>query len=430
MSTPLDNIDKTDNFIEAFRCIEDGGSNLLILGSAGSGKSTFIDYLRNNTTRQIACVAPTAISAINIEGSTIHSFFGLPPKDFFPTRDLVISRKLKTVLRNLEVLIIDEISMVRPDMLDAINSMCQESRGSLSPFGGIQLILIGDLYQLPPIIRRDVEPLFLRKYGYSSPYFFDSESYITGNFRKIFFDKIYRQKDLTFVKNLNRMRDLNDLEDVIGYFNQRIRGSEEIDKLREPVLMTPYRSIAEEINKRKLSEILEIERTYSGSTTGTFMKFKDFPSPKELVLKNGCRIMFNKNNRPLWSNGDTGTILSMSDDRITVVLNSSQKLVDVHKEKWQHIRYTYNMETQKIVEEITGEYEQFPLQLGYGITIHKSQGKTLENIVIDLGRGTFAHGQLYVAFSRAKHLEDIYLKRAIKITDIIVDTRIIEFYKN
>lgn len=419
--------------------------NLFIQGQAGTGKSAFIKYLQANCDKNIVLCSPTAIAALNVGGMTLHSLFKLPIMDYI-TDDRLFKmnrKKVWSVIKAIDILIIDEVSMVRPDVLDAVDKVCRKiRRASKKPFGGIQVILIGDLYQLPPVIKTDTTELFSTIYGTPSPYFFDAESYKEGKFEAIEFTQVFRQKDKELLDNLIKIRTNKATKAVLNYFNTcKIKDR---NKLAEAVTITPYKKIADSINIKRLEKITDIPRTFNAELSGTFEEASEsvYPAQKDLTLKVGALIIFNKNDPDKqWVNGSVGIIKKIESDYLLVELVTTKDTVIVNKETWEDKIYITNIETkynpetdemeekEVIKEEIVGEFKQFPVQLGYAMTIHKAQGKTLDCVNIDLDRGAFAHGQLYVALSRTRSKEDMNITGEIKLRDIIFDKRVQDFLK-
>ena len=410
-----------------FDKIEHTHQNFVILGQAGTGKSTFIKYLKKNSKKRIRLVAPTAIAALNIEGATIHSMFSLPLGDFLIMRDVLATRrrKLKSILKKTDILIIDEVSMLRPDILDIIEALCCQARGNLSLFGGLQVILIGDLCQLPPIIKSDVAPIFKAEYGTDEPYFFDAKSYQKGGFEKIELSEVYRQVDDELLGYLQNLRKDENLPETISYFNREEEYPE--DFIKTAITITPYRQVAESLNRKRLQELQTSERSYDASLSGSFEKMKDFPSPKTLTLKEGALVIFNKNNYPDYINGTSGIVEKLDDRAIIVRCLQDDKYITVRREEWKSFAYDIDEETGEVKEKENGSFIQFPLQLGYALTIHKAQGKTLDRVIVDIDRGAFAHGQLYVALSRTRRKKDMLIKRGLSEDDIIFSKRIKSF---
>ncbi len=411
-----------ENQMAAFNTIERTHSNILILGQAGTGKSTFVQYLKSASAKRIVCACPTAVSALNIGGQTIHSLFQIQPRDFIMPELLKLKAKPRNILNATDVLVIDEISMVAPDLLDAIDILARTARHNNEPFGGIQIVAIGDMFQLPPVITRDSEQYYEQAYEHKNAYFFDSNVYKRADFIKFDFNTVYRQSDDDLLKNLMRLRD-NDVG-AIEFFNQCRIDDEAYRK--NAVIITPFRAVAERINAEKLNQINAPEIVYKGVIDGKFSE-TDVPAPMELKLKQGALVMFVKNGDK-WHNGSVGIIEQLNAREIIVQLLDDDKndIVVVKPEKWQKIEYSRD-ENDRIVENEIGSYKQFPLQLGYAMTIHKSQGKTLSKVIIDISRGAFAHGQTYVALSRTRRANDMHIVKPLSVRDVIFDKRILDF---
>ncbi len=413
---------------EIFEKIEKTKTNIFIHGEAGSGKSSFIQYLKNHSSKRIRLACPTAIAALNIGATTLHSLFQLPLSDFIILNELNKTKryKLSSILSKTDILVIDEISMVRPDILDAVDYLCRVARhNNLQSFGGLQLVLVGDLCQLPPVIKSNAYEIFEKEYGNRLTYFFDSKAYVNGHFEKYELKKIYRQSDKTLLKNLSNIRRGKDLKSSIKYFNDS--KFENSDEIKTAITITPYRQTAERINEKNLNKINEQEVIYEAKLKGSFETAKDFPSPKTLCLKKGALVIFNKNNANEWINGTSGIVEDLSENAIKVRLLSGGRVVYVKREEWKSFSYDYDILSGEITERETGVFTQFPLQLGYALTIHKAQGKTLDKVIIDLSGGAFDHGQAYVALSRTHTKSDIHLIRDLKESDIILDSRVLEF---
>ena len=392
-----------------FDKIEHTHNNIFIQGQAGTGKSTFIKYLKKHSKKRIRLVAPTAIAALNIEGATIHSMFTLPLSDFLIMREVLSSkrRKLKSILKKTDILIIDEVSMVRPDILDAIEALCCQARGNLALFGGLQIILIGDLCQLPPIIKSSATEAFRLEYGTREPYFFDAKSYQKGAFEKIELTEVYRQSDKELLQYLQNLRRDENIAETVDYFNRSETYSP--DFMNTAITITPYRAVAEGINRRRLAALETDAKDYEAQLNGSFEKMQDTPSPKTLTLKEGALVVFNKNNYPDYINGTSGIVEKLEDRYIIVRCLQDNKFITVRREEWKSFAYDVNEETGEVTEKETGSFIQFPLQLGYALTIHKAQGKTLDRVIVDIDRGAFAHGQLYVALSRTRKKADMLI---------------------
>ncbi len=407
--------------ISAFNAIEHTNSNILILGQAGTGKSTFVNYLKSASKKRIVCACPTAVSALNIGGQTIHSLFQIQPRDFIMPELLKLKAKPRNILNATDVLIIDEISMVAPDLLDAIDILARMARRNNAPFGGIQVVAIGDLFQLPPVITRDAMGYYETAYEHPNAYFFDSNVYKRAEFNRFCFDMVYRQSDGALLENLTRLRNRD--VSVLDFFNNcKIMDDE---RRANAVLITPFRDTAERINAFRLAQIGAPEITYTGVLSGTFSE-RDVPAPLNLTLKVGALVVFVKNGDK-WHNGSMGIVRSMSSRDITVqLLSDGRDIVTVKPEKWEKIEYSRD-ENDRIVENEVGGYKQFPLNLGYAMTIHKAQGKTLDAVVVDMSRGAFTHGQTYVALSRTRGASDMHVAAPLRPRDVIFDNRVLEF---
>ena len=407
--------------LAAFDAIERTNSNVLILGPAGTGKSTFVNYLKSASKKRIVCACPTAVSALNVGGQTIHSLFQIQPRDFIMPELLKLKAKPRNILNATDVLIIDEISMVPPDLLDAIDILARYARRNIEPFGGIQVVAIGDLFQLPPVITRDAMGYYESEYGHPNAYFFDSNVYKRSDFIKYNFDFVYRQSDLPLLENLVRLR--NNETDALNFFNScKIM---DMERRENAVIITPFRAVAERINATRLAQINETPVQYNGVLSGTFSE-RDTPAPLELTLKVGALVVFVKNGDK-WHNGSMGIVRAMSARDITVqLLSDNREIVSVKPDKWQKIEYSRD-ENDRLVENEVGSFKQFPLNLGYAMTIHKAQGKTLDAVVIDISRGCFAHGQTYVALSRTRRASDMHITAPLRTRDVIFDKRVLDF---
>lgn len=405
----------------AMAALENTNSNILVMGQAGTGKSTFVNYLRTASKKRIICACPTAVSALNISGQTIHSMFQIQPRDFIMPEFLKLKAKTRNVLTGADVLIIDEISMVAPDLLDAMDILARQARRNNAPFGGLQVLAIGDLFQLPPVITRDAMELYAQNYGYTNAYFFDSNVFKRANFITYDFDLVYRQNDVALLENLTRLRrgDAGALE----FFN--VCRIDDVVRRENAVLITPFRAVAERINASRLAQIAAPEVVYNGEITGNFSE-RDVPAPLSLVLKVGALVVFVKNGDK-WHNGSMGIVKSLGAREIVVqLLSGERETVSVRPEKWQKIEYLRD-ENDRLVENEVGAYRQFPVSLGYAMTIHKAQGKTLDAVVVDISRGAFAHGQTYVALSRTRQAADMHIAAPLRSRDVIFDSRVLEF---
>lgn len=418
---------KSPEFDKAFNVLNDSSDNLFITGKAGTGKSTFLEYLKTHTKKKIAVLAPTGVSALNIKGQTIHSFFKFKPR--LLTRDSIKAKRDNRIYKKLQMLVIDEISMVRADVFDAIEYFLRINGPEVGkPFGGVQICVIGDLFQLPPIVSFAEKEVFYNMY--ENPFFFASEAFNMANFGVVEFNEVYRQSEEYFVRLLNRVRigDVN--QKIIDFVNNRCAFSFENEK-KLSVTLTTTNKIADQINLQRLQKISSEEFCYEGKIIGDFLLKEDkLPAPLNLKLKVGSQVMFTRNDpKKKWVNGTIGTVTRLSENRIIVeVEDANGKLShEVKKEVWESVEYSYDNASDKVKEEVKGEYLQYPIITAWAITIHKSQGKTLDDVVIDLGYGAFASGQLYVALSRCRKFEKIILKRPITYKDVRCDYNVVKF---
>lgn len=417
-------------FKYALDFLEKSNGSAFITGRAGTGKSTLLTLFRNSTRKKVVVVAPTGVAALNVQGQTIHSFFGFPAKPL--QRQDIRRRRNRSLYRNMQVLVIDEISMVRADLLDNIDYFLQINRDSPLPFGGVQVVFFGDLFQLPPVVSTMAErELFSTVYD--SPYFF-SANVFNESFELEFIEltETYRQESAHFVRLLDAVRvnqiDYDDLEDL---------NTRHIPEFKSPdfyITLSSRNSIVNKINQERLAALQSDEYTYLASVSGNFSE-RLTPAEPALRLKTGAQVMFVKNDpQRRFVNGTIGKVIKLMDDEIHVLIENAageQKVINVEKLKWEMMRYQTNDATDpaNISTETIGSYTQYPLRLAWAITIHKSQGKTFDKIIIDLGRGAFEHGQTYVALSRCRTLEGIVLRQSLTGRDIIIDERVVEFFE-
>jgi ATP-dependent exoDNAse (exonuclease V) alpha subunit len=415
----MQNIELNDQFQAAIQAINDG-QNVFVTGAAGTGKSTLLQHLRSTTSKQCVVLAPTGVAALNVGGQTIHSFFNFKPRYLDP---IALKPFTSEFLHNLEVLIIDEVSMVRADVMDAIDIMLRGSRSSDAPFGGVQVVPFGDLYQIPPVVDSDeLEAYFKERHG--GPYFFQADVFTRFQPKRITLVKNYRQKDADFLDLLWRIRTGETDTQTLSKLNERyIRNISPFDDSH--VYLTATNKAACERNNVFLNNIASRKFTYAARIEGS-VSSSSFPTESLLELKTGAKVMMVKNDlRGRWVNGTVGRIAMLDDDLIQVDIDGSRYTVE--REQWENVRYVYNRRENRVVQDVVGVFEQYPMRLAWAITIHKSQGHTLERVCIDLGRGAFAHGQTYVALSRCTSLDGILLRRPIKASDIILDPRILEY---
>lgn len=411
-----------DEFAEAFDLLENTRRNVFITGNAGTGKSTFLQRFREKTQKKIAVVAPTGVAALNVQGQTIHSLFRLKPS-FVNIDELRPNRS--RVLKEIELLIVDEISMARADVFDGMDHTLRRVRRNRKPFGGVQICVIGDLFQLPPVVGNEEKEFFSAHYR--SPFFFSSKAYDESSFQTVRFGTIYRQQDAGFIRILNSIREGSCEPELLDELNSRF--NPKVTPAPGTLVLTATNFLADEINNMRLRNLAGTARSYEGDTSGEFgMKGTRLPSPENLTLKTGAQVMFVKNDpEGRWVNGTIGEVEGLSPESVFVRVGS--ETYEVVREKWKSVGYEFDEAQQKIVEKTLGTYTQFPLMLAWAVTIHKSQGKTLERVIIDLGRGAFAAGQLYVALSRCKSLSGIALKTPVTQADILCDREVVEFMK-
>ena len=401
--------------------IENTKNHFYITGKAGSGKSTLLAYFRSVTKKNTAVLAPTGVAAIRVKGQTIHSFFGFPPK-VIQTRHIKKVRQIE-LLQNLETLIIDEISMVRADVFDAIDYSLRVHRKKLTqPFGGVQVIVFGDLFQLPPVVNMDESSLLERIYP-NGQFFFHSNIFQDAQFKTLELQSIYRQTDDHFIYLLNAVRDGSITNSQIDNLNDSLVDNFEMDEGK--IILTTTNARASGINQNYLKQLSSEEFSYRAQATGQFYK-ELFPTDEVLKLKKGAQVIMIKNDpEKRWVNGSIGTIHDIAEKKIKVKIN--HKIYEVKKEKWDRIQYSYDDDQQEVLENVTGSFKQYPMRLAWAITIHKSQGQTFEKVIIDMSQGSFAPGQLYVALSRCISLEGIELLRPLRKSDVIVNKQLIGF---
>ncbi len=405
-----------------FDRFENTSSHMFITGKAGTGKSVLLQYIKLHTQKNIVVVAPTGVAALNVGGQTIHSLFLFPPT-FIDTKALRLSAKSAKILKNIDTLIIDEVSMVRADLMDGIDYLLKLARDSQEPFGGVQLLMFGDLYQLPPVVNEsDLINYFEQLNG--GFYFFHSLAWNGTELEIYELQQNFRQTDENFKSILNSIRTGEVSDFVLESLNSRAL----FDSLPDGVitLATTNSTVFSE-NNSKLNLLSNQSFTYTATIEGDLDPYS-YPTESSLVLKKGAQIMMLKNDsKKRWVNGSLGTIESVSQTKIEVKIDN--QVHEISPETWQKIRYEFNSDKRQIEEKVVSSFTQFPLRLAWAITVHKSQGQTYDSVVIDMGRGAFAHGQTYVALSRCKSLDTLYLKRPLTFDDIIIDPKIIDFMK-
>ena len=414
-----DDFELSEEFIAGFNAIEKTTNHLYVTGEAGTGKTTFLQYIRKKTKKQYVVLAPTGIAAINSHGQTIHSFFRFPPK-LIQKEDIRRVYNAKNVFKRLELLIIDEASMVRADLLDGIDNALRLNKGNYeTPFGGVQIVLIGDLYQLPPVVDREMTKIYSRLY--ETPYFFSAKVFQEVTFHQLNLQKIYRQRDQEFRGLLNKLRNQKLTAVDMKLLNSKV--ALEFDETSDDyITLTPTNAAANAINATRLKKLDEKDFAYEACVEGQFDE-SSYPTEIDLRLKVGAQVLMIKNNPDKWwVNGSIGEVVELRKNLIKVCIKG--EVYEVTPQVWEKIRYKYDSRKKKIIEEVVGSFRQYPMKLAWAITIHKSQGLTFDKLVIDLDHGAFTHGQVYVALSRCRSFEGIVLRRPVNSRDIIFDDRV------
>lgn len=426
----------TEEFKEILNILEHTRDSIFITGKAGTGKSSLLKLFLKRTQKRYALLAPTGIAALNVGGQTIHSFFRFPP-DIIDPDAISADRKQNEMLRKLEMLIIDEVSMVRADLMHGIDQALRKNRDRPDyPFGGVQLVLVGDLFQLPPVVRKEDLAVLLQRYeGY---YFFDAPVFQHFHYYVKELSRVFRQSedDIAFKRLLNHIRLDQASPEDLELLNSR--HEKRVGKPEEAIYLSTRRNIARNINRVKLEMLEGQEHIYLGHLSGKYTQFKDkseevlenkLPAPYRLRLKPGAQIMMLKNDSgKRWVNGTLGKIEKLEDEKIIVKIKGNT--YSLEKETWEEVRHVFNPKTGQLEKKSLASFTQYPINLAYAVTIHKSQGKTFDKIIVDVGKGAFAPGQVYVALSRCTSLEGIVLSTPIRSQDILIDPRVVEFYKS
>ena len=419
----------SDEAKEALDLMENTEASVFLTGRAGTGKSTLLRYFREHTKKRVVVLAPTGVAAVNVNGQTLHSFFGFKPGT---TLESVKKRfdKKAAIFKKLQTIVIDEVSMVRADMLDCIDKFLRLNGPFQSaPFGGVQMIFIGDLYQLPPVVSAEERGWLSH---YASPYFFDAPAFRELDPHYIELTQIYRQQDPEFIEVLNAVRVAQLSDRHLEIINQRVQ-EEIFDDELPYVYLTTRVDMADSVNAAKLAALHGKQVVLSGYVGGAF-KESMLPTAMELVLKEAAQVMLlNNDQQGRWVNGDIGIVQAFQkgDDGTTIVrvkLENGDE-VEVTPFTWEKIKFDYNTKEEKIESEVDGSFTQYPLRLAWAVTIHKGQGKTFDRVVVDFGRGTFAHGQAYVALSRCRTLGGLILKSPLQSRHVFIDDRVVEFMK-
>lgn len=407
---------------EARVALSDRTPIVMVVGRAGTGKSHFIRSLvEADPQYPQAVLAPTGLAAMNIGGQTVHSFFGFPPRPLIGLQEKphwFFQRTARAISR----LIVDEVSMLRADVLDAMDQHLKVARKSSRPFGGVQMLLVGDFYQLPPVVRGE-EGQLLEDAGYATPYAFSAHCLRDAPIAAVQLTEVHRQTNQDFIALLSSIRESRGVEEAVTILNTVCL---ERSLPKRPVLLCATNAVADRYNANGLASLETAAARYTGAFEGEAPKSQGdrFPAPMELVLKRGARVIFTQNDpADRWVNGSLGTVKSLDDELIVVALDTGID-VDVERATWPQARWTWNAKENRMEVKEEFKYVQFPLAPAWALTIHKAQGMTLDSVEIDLGRGAFAPGQTYVALSRARSMETLRLTRPISARDVQVDPAI------
>lgn len=433
MNSPLD---LNEQFLYSISAMEETNKNVFITGRAGTGKSTLLQHFRDTTNKNIVVLASTGVAAVNVKGQTIHSFFNFKP-DITPDSANKIRPRDKSFYKKLDAIVVDEISMVRADLLDCMDVfMRRHGKKKSLPFGGVQMIFIGDLYQLPPVVTSREKHLFTEYYR--SPYFFDARVFGAGfEMKLVELEKVYRQSDEKFLSLLNAIRNNTATEKDLADINRR--HIPDFNNAPEDffLTLTTTNDLAADINDKRLSEVKGREYSYQGVLNGDF-DMKALPTGLEIKMKAGAQVMLlNNDSSGRWINGSIGKVAGIekakpdkrgpaAPDIIWVEMPDGET-VDVMPYTWEMYDFHFNEKTGSVTSDVLGTFTQYPLKLAWAVTIHKSQGMTFDKMIIDIGRGTFSHGQMYVALSRCTTLEGIVLKKPVQKKHILMDWRVVDF---
>ena len=409
---------------KAFDLIANTNTPLFITGKAGTGKSTFINTIQEKIDKNFLVLAPTGIAAINVGGQTMHSFFGFPFEVIGPHTQMRVSEEKQILLKHIDTIIVDEVSMVRCDLVDGMDRFLRTAFHTHMPFGGKQVVFVGDLFQLPPVVSEPAdEDMLCDLWEKGTPYFYKAHVLKRINLPKIEFRTVYRQKDGAFLDVLNRLRIGESTSADLELLNQHVNYSDATEDYS--VILSAYRKRADLMNERKLAELDGEEFCYMGLKDGKF-NTKDFIVPEQLKLKVGAQVMFCRNISHNCVNGTIAKVSDLSEDTITVKLENGAE-VNVAQTVWESLERVYNRETKKMESQVVGTFTQYPLKLAWAVTIHKSQGMTFDRMHFDLLHGTFAPGQAYVAISRMRSLEGLTLSNPIMPYHIIQNPEIKAF---
>jgi len=415
----------TTEFLAAYKFLREGEGHLFVTGRAGTGKSTLLKCLKDLLAGEMVIVAPTGLAAVNVGGQTIHSFFGLPPR-LLRRDDIPRRSRNRRIMRELEFLVIDEVSMVRSDVMWAIDQTLRVNRQrSREPFGGVRLAMFGDLHQLPPVIDEGEVATHLET-EHGGPFFFDLAALREGHGTSLIeLTQVFRQRDEALLNVLNKVRDGEAGEEDLVLLNGCVHRIRTLREGEPYVILTPTNAAARRINTAYLEALTGEAKTYEAEVKGEF-SLAAHPTEAALTLKSGAKVMLLRNDPDRrWVNGTIARVARLEDDSVWVEVDGAEHAVE--RAEWENRRYAFDKGEEKIVATIAGTFKQFPLRLAWALTIHKSQGLTLDKVYIDLGRGTFAHGQAYVALSRCRTLEGLALARPLRPSDILFDPEVLDY---
>ncbi len=396
----------------------------MILGGAGTGKTALLHQLQRRRRERQVFLAPTGVAALQLGGQTIHSFFGIPPR-LVNADDVVPRRRRRELMRRINRIVIDEVSMVRSDLLDAVDWCLRLARDQADPFGGVQVVLVGDFLQLPPVVP-PAEADVLTRMGFASPYAFDARVLQQIGIARIPFTTVYRQTDRSLVQYLTHIRRGEKIDHAVNAINAACCRPHRAGRI--PVLLAPTNARVDAYNIRGLAALHSPERVYNGETTGQFDIANDrLPVPEALILKAGARVMAVRNDHAhRWVNGSLKTVTRLANDRAWVQFDDSFE-AEIERTTWERIRYGWNSAARRIEVTVVGTYKQLPLIHAWASTVHKAQGLTLDDVRIDFDAGAFAPGQVYVALSRARSMAGLSLARPLRSMDVRVEPRVTAF---
>ena len=419
---PSEVIQVTAEYEEIKRLIDENQKIVFVTGGAGTGKSTFIKWIEGQYPGRVAIAAPTGIAAVTVAGVTIHRMCKFPPAWIV---DADISIDPKSVIPKIDILILDEISMVNANLLDGIDKFCRLHRkdSKNEPFGGLTVIMVGDLFQLPPVVTHVTEPLFRREYN--SAKFFASHALTNVAPSGVELSSPFRQKDEQLIRLLANIREGFDLESSLDEINSNCVITE--FPPIGAVHLAPRNRDVEIINSRELSKLPLPEKTFKSTLSGKFSE-RQLPAPEKITVRVGAQVVL-LNNSKEWVNGNVGVVTSIANDKVSVKLIDSGKTVEVKSFEWKNYDYSFDETEKKVVRQVIGTFMQIPISLAWAMTIHKSQGLTLDKVHLDLGSGAFETGQTYVALSRTRSMSAITLAKRLTLNDILVDKEAVDFYQ-